>query len=233
MPAPTALLAPEQGIEDSLAMELDEQPDQIPDDALLLDSASTPTAPSTAAQATLTKETRKIPIPPHRMSAFKSLWTKAYPPLVQHLHLQVRFNVKSKAVELRTSKFTQESGALQKGADFIQALSYGFELEDAIAMLRLDDMYMEVFEIKDVRTLNGDHLGRAIARVVGKDGKTKFAIENSTRTRLVIAGQKIRILGGYKEIRMAREAVVSLILGKQPGMVYKNLQVMARKRASF
>jgi RNA-binding protein PNO1 len=74
------------------------------------------------------------------MSAFKSLWTKAYPPLVQHLHLQVRFNVKSKAVELRTSRFTKETGALQKGADFIQALSYGFELEDAIAMLRLDDM---------------------------------------------------------------------------------------------
>ena len=52
------------------------------------------------------------------------------------------------------------------------------------------------------------------------DGRIKFAIENSTRTRIVVAGQKICILGGFKKIRMAREAVVSLVLGKQPGLVY-------------
>ena len=64
-----------------------------------------------------------------------------YPPLVEHLHLQVRFNVKSKAVELRTSSLTTDPGALQKGADFIQAFVYGFDVEDAIALLRLDHLY--------------------------------------------------------------------------------------------
>lgn len=161
-------------------------------------------------------ETRKVPVPPHRMTPLKANWTKICPPIVEHLKLQVRMNVKSRAVELRTSKFTSDVGALQKGADFVKAFTLGFDIDDAIALLRLDDLYIQTFEIKDVKTLNGEHLGRAIGRIAGKDGKTKFAIENASRTRVVLADQKIHILGGFKNIHIAREAIVSLILGSPP-----------------
>jgi RNA-binding protein PNO1 len=161
-------------------------------------------------------ENRKVPVPPHRMTPLKANWTKICPPIVEHLKLQVRMNIKSRSVELRTSKFTTDTGALQKGADFIRAFTYGFDIDDAIALLRLDDLYMETFEIKDVKTLNGEHLGRAIGRIAGKDGKTKFAIENASRTRVVLADAKIHILGGFKNIHIAREAIVSLILGSPP-----------------
>jgi RNA-binding protein PNO1 len=101
-------------------------------------------------------ETRKVPIPPHRMTPLKASWPKIYPPLVEHLKLQVRMNIKNKAVELRTSKHTTDPGAVQKGEDFVKAFCMGFDVDDAIALLRLDDLYIQTFEIKDVKTLQGE-----------------------------------------------------------------------------
>ncbi len=206
-------------------------PEPQPEDtAMPLDEEARPRyapADTATSPSAIRIQSRKVPIPPHRMTPLKTAWPKIYPPLVEHLHLQVRMNIKSRAVELRTSKHTTDAGALQKGEDFVKAFTLGFNVDDAIALLRLDDLYIETFEIKDVKTLQGEHLGRAIGRIAGKDGKTKFAIENTSRTRVVLADQKVHILGGFGNIRIAREAVVSLILGKPPGKVYGNLRAVS------
>ena len=180
------------------------------------------------------KEFRRILIPPHRMTPLKNNWLKIYTPLVQHMKLQVKMNIKKKAVELKTSKYTEDLGAIQKGHDFVRAFALGFEVEDAIALLRLDDLYIDTFEIKDVKTLHGDHLSRAIGRIAGKNGKTKFAIENASRTRIVVADTKIHVLGSYQNIRIAKNAISSLIMGSPPGKVYSHLRnVSSRIRERF
>ncbi|TPX31879.1 hypothetical protein SmJEL517_g04924 [Synchytrium microbalum] len=175
------------------------------------------------------KETRRVLIPPHRLTPLKKNWMQIYTPLVENMKLQVRMNLKARAVELRTCPETEETGALQKGADFVKAFSLGFEIDDALALLRLDDIYIDTFEIKDVKTLHGDHLSRAIGRIVGKDGKTRFAIENASRTRIVVADSKIHILGSFGNIKIARDAVVNLILGASPGKVYSHLRIVGAR----
>ncbi|KAL8954052.1 MAG: hypothetical protein Q9222_000109 [Ikaeria aurantiellina] len=251
MPAPTALLRRPNELAEASAIPL--PPENGDEDEIIVETehpASTETSAVTADQdsrmevdeegqprflpaktvATVHRaETRKVLVPPHRMTPLRSSWSKIYPPLVEHLKLQVRMNIKGKAVELRTSQFTTDAGALQKGEDFVKAFTLGFDVDDAIALLRLDDLYIETFEIRDVKTLHGEHLGRAIGRIAGKDGKTKFSIENASRTRIVLADQKIHILGGFKNIHIAREAVVSLILGSPPGKVYGNLRTVASR----
>ncbi|KAF2769908.1 eukaryotic type KH-domain (KH-domain type I) [Teratosphaeria nubilosa] len=257
MPAPTALQrapdplaveetvhnAPQSAVDDDILITSgdaqtvsEEQPVvQTPEDTAMEGTDSSPLfAPETASKSAHRVEERKVRVPPHRMSPLKNNWPKIYPPLVEHLKLQVRMNIAKKAVELRTSPHTENPDAIQKGADFIQAFCLGFDLDDAIALLRLDDLYIQSFEVKDVKRLEGEHLGRAVGRIAGKDGKTKFAIENASRTRIVLADQKVHILGGFKNIHVAREAVVSLILGSPPGKVYGNLRtVSARMKERF
>jgi RNA-binding protein PNO1 len=138
-------------------------------------------------------------------------------------------NVKAKAVEIRTCPETTDMGALQKAADFIKSFTLGFLVEDSTALLRLDDLYIETFEIKDVKSLSGDNLSRAIGRIVGKEGKTRFTIENVSRTRIVIADSKIHILGSFSNIRVARDAVCALILGSSPGKVYSKLRTISSR----
>ncbi|KAK7037957.1 Pre-rRNA-processing protein PNO1 [Favolaschia claudopus] len=182
-----------------------------------------------AGKTALKSETRRIPIPPHRMTPLKKDWVNIFGPLTEILGLQVRMNVQRKCVEARTSKATKDIGALQKGADFVKAFALGFDVNDAIALLRLDDLYLDSFEIKDVKTLHGDHLSRAIGRIAGQDGKTKFTIENASRTRIVLADTKIHIMGSFQNIKIARDAIVSLILGSPPGKVYAGLRTVSSR----
>ncbi|CAH7668712.1 hypothetical protein BY996DRAFT_7520350 [Phakopsora pachyrhizi] len=178
----------------------------------------------------------KVPISPHRLAPLKKSWPQIYTPLVEELGLLVRMNVGSKRVELKTSKHTlsPSSSTITKAVNFLQTFNLGFSVEDSLAILRLEEIYLESFEIQDVKSLSGDHLSRAIGRIAGKDGRTRFTIENASRTRIVLADTKIHILGSFSAIRIARDAICALILGSPPGKVYHGLRtVAARQRERF
>ena len=83
------------------------------DDELMIDVDPTSLAPETSAaptfapvapgadKTTLKSETRRIPIPPHRMTPLKKDWLHIFGPLTEILGLQVRMNVQRRSVEIR------------------------------------------------------------------------------------------------------------------------------------
>jgi RNA-binding protein PNO1 len=58
-------------------------------------------APASAGKTSLRSETRRVAIPPHRMSPLKRDWVNIFGPLTEILGLQVRMNVQRKCVEMR------------------------------------------------------------------------------------------------------------------------------------
>lgn len=87
------------------------------DDELMIDadplsisqSTSTPAFPPLAANAgksSLKSETRRIAIPPHRMTPLKKDWINIFGPLTEILGLQVRMNIQRKCVEARVRNHT-------------------------------------------------------------------------------------------------------------------------------
>ncbi len=81
------------------------------DEEILIDVDGADIAPPTEAPSfgpapanagkTLRSETRRIAIPPHRMSPLKRDWINIFGPLTEILGLQVRMNVQRKCVEMR------------------------------------------------------------------------------------------------------------------------------------
>ena len=51
-------------------------------------------------------------MPRHRFTPLKQEWESILKTLVEHMKLQVRMNTKRRAVELRTSKHTEDIGAI-------------------------------------------------------------------------------------------------------------------------
>lgn len=209
---------------------------EVESSALALDSAPALSRPRFEAMkphelAEGTIQFRKIPVPSHRFSPLKKCWMEIYTPVYDQMKVDIRMNIKFRRVELKTRLDTPDISNLQKCADFVHAFMLGFDITDGLALLRLDDLYIDSFEIKDVKTLRGEHLSRAIGRLSGKGGKTKFAIENSTRTRIVIADTKIHILGSFMNIKVARDSLCSLILGSPAGKVYSKLRSVTARLA--
>lgn len=174
-------------------------------------------------------EMRRVLVPGRRFKGVKNNWMKIYTPIVAQCKLEIRMNLQARAIEVRTCKDTVTPVAIQRAEEFIRAVVLGFSVEDALAILRMDTIYVNCFDIGEVRMLRNAHIGRAIGRITGTNGRIKMNIENITQTRIVVEDKHIRVMGTAENISLARTAISRLIMGSQPAKVCTDLRTVSKK----
>ncbi len=173
-------------------------------------------------------ETRSVHIPKNRNTPINKDWDDLCDAIVNQLKLDTMLDAKGGKVHLRINAETDDANAMQKGENYLKAYMLGFRLKDCTAFLRVNDLYTDTFNVRDVKAiLKGDNLSRAIGRVAGRGGEVRRQIEDSTRTRIVLTDCKVHIMGSFANIKFARGAIADLIIGSPPGKVMKKLQMVS------
>ncbi|ODM90930.1 RNA-binding protein PNO1 [Orchesella cincta] len=176
-------------------------------------------------------ELRKVPVPPHRYTPLKQKWKDIFTPIVEHLELQVRFNLKTRNVEIRAANEDVKDAAICRKLSTLCRPSFTASRLKTLLPLSVWKI-CSLTHFNDVKPLKGDLLSRAIGRLAGKGGRTKFTIENATKTRIVLADSRVHILGSFENIQLAKRAVCNLILGTPPSKVYGTLRSMASRASN-
>ncbi|ADN51351.1 KH domain-containing protein [Vulcanisaeta distributa] len=118
---------------------------------------------------------------------------------------------------------------LMKAKNIIEAISYGFDYNDA-QNLRSDDYTLEIIDLRDyIDKDKSNHISRIKARIIGEDGRAKRVLQELTDTNIVVGDKYIAILGPYENVKVAREAIEMLIRGRQHATVYRWIQNWRRE----
>lgn len=172
---------------------------------------------------------RSLPVPEGKVGMLKREWLKIYTPVVQLGKLQIRFNHKTKHVELRTCPSTVDLAYLERSMTYIQAVLEGFKPEDAVTIMKFKDVFTESFHIQDIRKLKSSHLSRAIGRIIGRDGRIKESIENFSKCKFILKDEKISLIGCDENIKIAKDAIGRLVQGSEPTSIFNRLRIISAK----
>jgi ribosomal RNA assembly protein len=110
--------------------------------------------------------------------------------------------------------------------EVVKAIGRGFSPDHAAKLLDDELLLLDVISLAH---LSPKMLNRVKGRVIGREGKSRQAIEELTGVHISVYGKTISLIGDPLRLRTAHEAIEMLIRGAPHSSVYNFLE---RKRRS-
>ena len=116
--------------------------------------------------------------------------------------------------------------------NIVKAIGRGFSPEKALDLLG-EETLLDVIKISDVVGGSEKTLKTKRARIIGTKGFAREAIEKATGAKISVQGKTVAIIGGPKEIELAREAVEMLLDGANHKKVMDYLKREQQQQEKF
>lgn len=122
---------------------------------------------------------------------------------------------------------TDPENSLQEwlAKDIVIAVGRGFNPMVAMKLLNENNI-LEVIQLRDFAHTKKSAV-RIKGRLIGREGKTRKFIEQSTGCYLSVYGKTVALIGNYDDVHLAKEAIAMILRGSPHSSVYRFLE---RKR---
>ena len=143
--------------------------------------------------------------------------------------LLVKLEIESKTggVRITISENAEDPSLLFKAKDVIAAIGRGFSPELAFRLIRDEDSFLEMIDLRTIFGRSESDIKRVKGRIIGMEGKTRRILEELTETNVCVYGHTVGLIGDIEQVQAAKEAIQMLIRGSQHSTVYRFLH---RKR---
>ncbi|HVX02908.1 MAG TPA: KH domain-containing protein [Nitrososphaera sp.] len=120
-----------------------------------------------------------------------------------------------------------ESMEMFKAIEIISAIARGFSPQRAMRLLEGEEIFQQI-DLRDYTGRSPSALARIKGRIIGEGGKSRRTIEELSGASISVYGHTVSMIGKYREIRLATDAIDMLCRGSMHKGVYNMLQEARR-----
>ena len=144
----------------------------------------------------------------------------------------VKLDIDSKNGEVKVlSEVVDEQFRSFKALEIVTAIGRGFSPEKAMRLLKGENT-LHVINLREFGGKTPEQIERIKGRIIGDGGKARVNMENLSNADITVYGKTVSVIGEPTQLKLAIDAIESLLSGSMHGHVYKKIE-FARRQQKF
>ncbi len=164
----------------------------------------------------------KVKIPDERIGVLIGSLGLAKKKVESMCHVRLIVNSELGNIDIIGNRNLDDPTFILKAQNIIMAIGRGFSPEKAFKLLD-DEVYLHIVDLREFIGKSRNDLERLKGRIIGREGKTRKILEETTNTNVSIYGHTVSIIGKMEELEIAKEAISKFLSGCQHKTVYNFL----------